>query len=612
MPIDSVSISSANAGRPQSEATGAASPYSSQDLPKVDSVNHLPQSLLRQGEELIERVIERESHVMFSVATQPTGLEGIQGFSHTSLSAGPMSMTSPNTDLTSEQLDCFIGSMHRRVEESLVNQISGASPEFASDVRQMESAVVALEKGDYSLARRLAEGNGAHVVINHLADHFEANPQSLFQRIETLVNFFCTTLQNKFEGDGPRWFANVANVLLRDLLAVGLTTVVRQLLGMALECRYILDDLKANERQWIGGAVMLLTMLVNVLDATHDELNGSATNTSRLAHGGMFGLSLSVLAAAFLTNSPAPFSQMASFGMQVAGYVILRDGLQMVFPLKDNTTSLSGSSTAMAGLGYGCIQVVSSLLMDKLAPNSGAGYPMGVAANIENAANSLTQMLLAQSVASTAPTASTADIREKIVAAIQALAPQLGDDFTRAFINTLAEVGDDLLRPAIARHREVQALIATTRKEAMDEGRDPDEAVNNIPAEQLQGLRIYFGTPRLPYVGTGFPTLGQFLGQAKTFSMRLSIFQSLIAAILVFDTVADKLGLSAVQKIWGSYGVLFAVLQAGYTPFLMAHATQPAPTMSRGGSDDGIAMQSMGTSLPPNAESDDEVLQARQ
>ncbi|NIG98618.1 MAG: hypothetical protein G5701_06480 [Serratia symbiotica] len=83
-------------------------------------------------------------------------------------------------------------------------------------------------------------------------------------------------------------------------------------------------------------------------------------------------------------------------------------------------------------------------------------------------------------------------------------------------------MGGDLLRPAIARHHEVQQLIATTRDATIAAGRYPKEAVNSIPAEQCQGLRIYFDTPRRliyfdtprrPIVDSGFPTRKQFLNQ---------------------------------------------------------------------------------------------------
>lgn len=115
--------------------------------------------------------------------------------------------------------------------------------------------------------------------------------------------------------------------------------------------------------------------------------------------------------------------------------------------------------------------------------------------------------------------------------------------------NTIAEVGDDLLRPAIARYREVQQLIATTRDAAIAEGRYPEQAVNSIPAEQRQGLRIYFDTPRLPIVGSGFPTRKQFLNQMlATNAMRSSSFQACIGAILTTRTVLGNLGLSATQQ----------------------------------------------------------------
>lgn len=587
--------------------------YSSGDLPNVGLASHHPQSTLRMAEELITRLAVTHHDELVTVATRPTGLEGLPGFSQTSLSPNDGNLTAPATGLTSEQTTSILHAGVRTLDELIAEQVQGAAPESAVAIEQMVTAVEALVQGEYEQAQTTVADTAAKVMVDHIVNYFQTSPQSLFERAKILLDFFGTVLRNEFEGTGARWAANVNNAVLRDLATVGLTTTLRQLAGMALESRFILDDLAPEARQWIGASVMLLGPCLNILGAMRDELNGTATNTSRLARGAMLGLSLGVLVAALVVNPPTPLSQAASFVTQVTIYTVLRDLMQLFIPLKDNTTSLNGPSTAIAGAGYGGIQVGFSWLMDTLAPNSGAGFPMGVTANIESATESLKAELLAQLFADTASTASTADVRDQIVSAIEALRPQLSHDVMRGLFNTLAEVGDDLLRPAIARHREVQALIATTRREAMAEGRDPEEAVQNIPAEQLQGLRIYFDTPRLPIVGSGFPTTKNFLDQMLTTgAMRTSIFQAIMGTLLTSGTVLGQLGLSATQQSWASYGVLAAVIQVGYTPFLLAHATQPAPPANEGGSDEYIAMQSMGVSPPINAESHDEMLETRQ
>lgn len=178
----------------------------------------------------------------------------------------------------------------------------------------------------------------------------------------------------------------------------------------------------------------------------------------------------------------------------------------------------------------------------------------------------------------------------------------------RGLLNTLAEVSDDLLRPAIARHREVQRLITITRNEAIAEGRDPEDAVNSIPPEQRQGLRIYFDTLRLPMVGTGFPTREQFLDQMLTTNaMRTSIFQAIMGATLTTGTVLGQLGLSATQQNWAGYGVLAAVIQVGYTPFLLAHATQAAsPGLTSAGDDDRTGTPGQNSSASTRRPSDED------
>jgi len=605
MPVDSASTSSATLQmamhrQPPEDALS----YSRQHLPKMDSVGQHPQSTLQMGERLIAYAANTQHDALASQATRPTGLEGLRSDSLTSLSSEESSLLPQPPGLTSEQMTCVLQTGVRTLDALIVEQLDSAPPAHAHTLSQQVSAVEALVEGNFELAQRNAAGTDAAVMVEHLAEHFRANPQPQSERAQALLDFYGTVLSNEFEGDGARWAANINNVVLRDLATVGLTTTLRQLAGMALESRFILDGLDPASRQWIGASVMLLGPCLNILGAARDEYNGTATNTSRLARGAMLGLTLGVLGAAVAVNSPGPLSQLASFATQATIYTTLRDLMQLFIPLNDNTTSLSASSTAMAGVGYGGMQVMTSLLMDTLAPNSGAGYPMGVAAGIQNASESLVTELLAQSTANTAPTASTADVRAQIVSAIEDLAPQLGHDVMRGLLNTLAEIGDDLLRPAIARHREVQALIAKTHSEAIAEGRDPEEAVNSIPAEQRQGLRIYFDTPRLPIVGSGFPTREQFLNQMLTTNaMRTSIFQAIMGTLLTTGTVLSNLGLSATQESWASYGVLAAVVQVGYTPFLLAHATQAAPPT---GSDDNIGSPDLPISMPINTAQDNE------
>lgn len=473
----------------------------------------------------------------------------------------------------------YVAAVRDTMDALIEEQVSGAAPGTLRDLRPAVKAMKALAAGHLDLAQQLAADTDAAVIIDYAVEHCRANPQPAAEQAQTLLAFFSRVLSNQFEGDVARWGTNVANVVLRDLGIVGVTTVLRQLAGMALASQFILEDLSPETEKWIGASMMLLGPCLNILGGIRDEVGSeTATGKSRLGRGAMLGLSLSVLVAALAVNRGDPAKQMAAFGLQTLVYTTLRDMAQLVLPQKDNTISLNASSTALAGLGYGGTQVIASLLMDTFAPDSGAPYPWGVAEKVKNAAEVLMEVLVAETVESTPPTTSVADVRAKIVSAIKDLTPQWRDDFMRGLINAGGEAADDLLRPTIARHREVQSLIARTRAAAQAEGHDPEAAVANIPREQLQGLRIYFDTPRLPVVGSGFPTREQFLDQMLTTdAMRLSLFQALNGALLTVGAVLGNLGLSAKQQQWAGYAVLGGVVQLAYVPFLLAHDRRDPP-----------------------------------
>lgn len=549
--------------------------YTREQLPSVASVGDDAQSVREMGERLISHVACTQHVALSELASSTSGLEGLPGVGQPSVAVvSPVGLT---VDQTTSLLEVGV----RTLDALIVEQQDHAAGESAQAVLHMTLAVPALVQGDLDGARRAAAGSQAAAMVAHVADYFSANPQSSIERAQTLLDFCAKVLGNEFESAGGRWAANVSNVLLRDLATVGLTTTLRQLAGMALESSFILEGLAPTTRQWIGASVMLLGPCLNILGAVREERHGTATDISRLARGAMLGLSLGVLGASLFVNPPGPLSQLSSFATQVSLYTVLRDLMQLFVPMGDNTTAMNGPSTAMSGLGYGATQVVTSLLMDTLAPHSGAGYPMGVAANAEQAAEALLSGLLAQATDSSVATASPAEVRAHVVQAIEQLRPQLSHDLMRGLLNTLAEVSDDLLRPAIARHREVQALLAMTRAQAIADGRDPEAAVAEIPADQRQGLRIYFDTPRLPLVGAGLPSCAQFLDQMLTTNaMRTSIFQAIMGAILTTGTVLGQLGLNTTQQNWAGYGVLAAVIQVGYTPFLLAHDRAAAPVRS--------------------------------
>lgn len=284
-------------------------------------------------------------------------------------------------------------------------------------------------------------------------DMFEGSSHSqpsdtLIQRAQTIVNHLGELLgkltRNEFEGDLGRWASNLTISGLRTGLVTATLTIIRQLIGFALE--KTLQSVAASPltRSVMGAIAQSIGPLLNVLGAIRDECNGTANQETRIAR--LITLALSVLALTAAATVPAALPALASFGSQMAFYTLAQDLVSLFFPTGDNAKANPGG-TAIAGLLNGVLQFLSFTAMNYTAPHSGPGYVMSQgnqpsAPDTEGLAFQLSTWLETQGP----DTTRSAEDRARQIA--ESLAPVLGDDGLRATYNAGADVAGQLFMGA--------------------------------------------------------------------------------------------------------------------------------------------------------------------
>ncbi|MBT2339692.1 hypothetical protein J7E36_11105 [Pseudomonas fluorescens] len=182
--------------------------------------------------------------------------------------------------------------------------------------------------------------------------------------------------RNELEGDLGRWAGNMTHSALRTGLVTGTLTVIRQLVGFALEKTLQSNAASPLTRSVIGAVAQSIGPLLNILGAIRDECNGTANQETRLAR--LLTLTLSGLAFAAAATVPSALPALASFGSQMAFYTFAQDLVSLFCPAGDNAKANPGG-TAAAGLINGILQFLSFTAMNYTAPHSGPGYVMGQA-----------------------------------------------------------------------------------------------------------------------------------------------------------------------------------------------------------------------------------------
>ncbi|OXJ21514.1 hypothetical protein CFB82_41060 [Burkholderia sp. HI2714] len=429
---------------------------------------------------------------------------------------------------------------------------------------------------------RSAPGTPAHELAREAAaflqDRQEAQggaPLTARERAIAVMDFAGRIINNDFEGGLGRWAANGANVGIRTGLIVGLTTTLRQLIGFGIEKALQLGDAPMPAREVIGAAAMLLGPALNIAGLVRDEANHTATSQSRTARVAMLALSIGALLVASQTGEPSTLgSLMSSFGPQMASYTLARDLAQLFFPLNDNAPINLGSALA-GGAAYSAVQFGVGEAMDSWAPSSGAGRVMGAAAAAARApasAAATTERMVewftskpGSTSAAHASPVSAESVSDRVRSAIGSLQPDLAQDVTRGVLNATAEIFDDLVRPGISRALHVSQTQAAIRREALEEGRDPEAAVAALPREDTDGLRVRVAA-RMP---NSTQVADQFL---TTDAMRTSAFQTIMGIAMSAATALEETNLSSANQGHVINAVVAAVVALIYQPFLYAHA----------------------------------------
>ncbi|SCW44946.1 MULTISPECIES: hypothetical protein [unclassified Pseudomonas] len=246
-------------------------------------------------------------------------------------------------------------------------------------------------------------------------------------------------LNNEFEGDLGRWAANLTISGLRTGLVTGTLTVIRQLVGFALEKTLQSNAASPLTRSVIGVVAQSIGPLLNILGAIRDECNGTANAETRMARSITLAVSALALTAAIIVPTALP--ALASFSSQMAFYTFAQDLVGLFFPTGDNAKPNPGG-TAAAGALNGMFQFLSFTGMNYTAPHSGPGYVMAQgstppASEPESFAFQLSAWAEQQA---NIPFDANLPIEARAAQIVESLAPILKDDVARGGYNGAADV----------------------------------------------------------------------------------------------------------------------------------------------------------------------------
>ncbi|WHS62141.1 hypothetical protein [Pseudomonas sp. G2-4] len=204
-----------------------------------------------------------------------------------------------------------------------------------------------------------------------------SDPDTFMRRGQIILEYLGEQLgklvNNEFEGDLGRWASNLTISSVRTGLVTATLTVLRQLVGFALEKTLQSNAPSPLTRSVISTVVQSLGPLLNVLGAIRDECNNTASWETRAAR--LVTLVLSVLAFAAAATVPTALPALAPFVSQMAFYTFAQDLVSLFCPTGDNAKASPGG-TAIAGLLNGMLQFLSFTGMNYTAPHSGPGYVM--------------------------------------------------------------------------------------------------------------------------------------------------------------------------------------------------------------------------------------------
>ncbi len=496
----------------------------------------------------------------------------------------------------------LLENVHSKLDAANADLLGGLHGSQLRAAEQLQVGITKLLEGDEAQALLATRGTDAHPLMTDLVTRLDetrreqpAASQGVVERAKVIFDGIGTYLRNDFDPNqsaAGRWMANAVGVGVRTGMIVGVVTTMRQLVGFTIEKAYQQEAVTMPPRVAAGVAAMLIGPGLNIAGFIRDECNHTATNSSRLARVAMLALSAGGLVATAAANPPQVLGgMMGVFGPQVLTYTMARDLAQLFFPMHDNAGVNALGTAAATGL-YAGAQYATGEMMDLTAAQSGPGYVMGTAARaratppttmappaVPAPTSFVTRMMnwaLGSEGATTAsPVNSKAAAQAHVATAMEHLSPNLAHDVTRGVLNAAAEVFDDLQRPGLMRHFEVQQRIAKTHAEAVRSGADPAAAVRALPAEQTEGLRVGLDRPR---IGAGhWPTSTQVANQFLTTNGgRTSLFQTIMGSVMSVASALDSTGLSSAAQGHVLNAVAAGVIAVNYGPFIYMH-TQRSP-----------------------------------
>lgn len=432
--------------------------------------------------------------------------------------------------------------------------------------------VFAAEGGSDAIAQAPA-GSPARDLLRQMQVYADTGDSgsTAHARSVAVLDFLGKLVNNEFQGDWARQGCNIALVSLRNGLIVGMSTVLRQLVGFEIERALYLHEQPYQSRELLAIAAMLLGPALNLAGALRDECARSATLASRLSRVVLFALSIGSIFLTSQVGKPSVLGAgMAAIALQTNVYTLVRDLLQLLFPLQHNVV-ISAGGTVAGTATYSMAQFFAAEAMDRLAPGSGAVRVRSAVNTIQDAAARTESSVLAwfASQLQTDVGDHVALSREQIIhdnvrSAIIALRPDLAQDCIRGGINAVVEIADEIVRGNAHRQRNVRLLRQNTRERALKEGQDVDAALAALDREAVEGwrTRLSFQWP------TRATALDQFL---DTCSARTSAFQVIVAMAMAAAAALAETSLSERYQMHATNAVIMLAVALIYGPFIYTH-----------------------------------------
>jgi hypothetical protein len=249
----------------------------------------------------------------------------------------------------------------------------GMSPDENRRANQLSECAEELVRDDKFDLETLALSNEIACVAIHLqeavADHPGSSPEAQQQRRIALIEFLCKVFNNEFESDTGRWAANLFNVGLRTWLAVTISTFVRDAVAFYLS-RSIASDGESIIPHVAGIVAITLGPAMNLLGGVI-SVRGHEANVPSVVSRTL--LALMQLGAVLACYAKGSANALATSMLSFAPYAIIRDSLNFIAPVSDNTTSLRLEGVLASGILYAGLQLGGGITMAVLAPHSGAG-----------------------------------------------------------------------------------------------------------------------------------------------------------------------------------------------------------------------------------------------